>query len=117
MLEIILKEMEFFAFHGLYPEENKLGSKFTANLKVTVYDESTFLDYVLLYQLIESEMQNITPTLEKLAQKICDQIKMQFEGVSAITIEVQKHQPPLGGLCKYAAVRLTRNYYPPNIKE
>jgi dihydroneopterin aldolase len=110
MLEIILKEMEFFAFHGLYPEENKLGNKFTVNLKITVEDESIFLDYTLLYQLIKTEMQTTTPTLEKLTQNICNQIKARFEGISAIAIEVQKHQPPLGGICKYAAVRLIRNY-------
>ena len=114
MLEIILQEMEFFAFHGLYPEENKLGNKFTVNLKARIDDESTFVDYALLYQIIQAQMQNTTPTLEKLAEAICNQVKAQFENISAITIEVQKRQPPLGGLCKYAAVRLKKRY-PPNI--
>ena len=32
--EILIDNMEFFAFHGFYPEEQRVGCKYTVSLKL-----------------------------------------------------------------------------------
>ncbi|MCS6904590.1 MAG: dihydroneopterin aldolase [Bacteroidia bacterium] len=111
MLEIILEEMEFYAFHGMYPEEKKLGNKFTVHLRVAIKNPSSLVDYSQLYQLVAQEMNsNAVSTLEELSQKICNCIKSHYPQIYRITIEVRKHLPPINGICKYAAIRRIQQY-------
>ena len=35
MDKIILEKMEFYGYHGVYPEENKLGQRYRVDLALT----------------------------------------------------------------------------------
>src|SRR5690625_284068 len=90
--KIILKRLEFYGFHGLFPEENKLGQRF--NVDVVLFlslkeagksDQMTdSVDYGQAYNIIkkivEGEAKNL---LESVAETIADQLLDQFDSLMA----------------------------------
>lgn len=116
MDKIILEGLEFFAYHGFYKEERKIGNKYNVDLIVEAdlheaadKDKLSFtIDYETLYRIIQQEMQRPSKLLEHIAQQIIIQIYRQFPEVNSIEVSVAKFNPPVGGVCKWAKVTLKR---------
>ena len=51
-------------------------------------------------------MEKPTKLLESLAQNIVLEVKTQFLQVKSVEVSVAKHNPPVGGVCKWAKIRL-----------
>ena len=104
--------MEFHAFHGLYPEEKKLGNRFRVDLKILLFlpfdPENTHIDttvdYARVYELLETEMAVASPLLESLGQRICGKIREAFPLVEELDIAIAKANPAIGGLCEWVKV-------------
>lgn len=115
MGKIRLEGMNFYAHHGYFEEEQKLGTRYTVDVELTVdfkeAAESDLLegttDYVQVYKIVEQVMTVNTKLLEHLAFKINKKILEQCNEVAEIATKVTKHNPPLGGLCASASVSLT----------
>ncbi|MFN3315362.1 MAG: dihydroneopterin aldolase [Raineya sp.] len=113
-MKIILENIEFFAYHGYYDEEQKIGNKYTidicieANLQQAAKSDklADTINYEKLYQIVAKEMATPARLLEHIAQKIIDTIFHNFAQVEAIEIAVGKHNPPIGGVCGKAKVIL-----------
>ncbi|MDX2306554.1 MAG: dihydroneopterin aldolase [Microscillaceae bacterium] len=116
MDKIILEGLEFFAYHGFYKEERKIGNKYNVDLIVEAdlheaadKDKLSFtIDYETLYRIIQQEMQRPSKLLEHIARQIIIQIYRQFPEVNSIEVSVAKFNPPVGGVCKWAKVTLKR---------
>ena len=114
MGQIALEGMEFFAFHGFYDEEQKIGNKYGVDLIINTdlrrAAESDNLDetvnYEVLYKLVLEEMKIPARLLEHLGHRIIDKVYAQFPFVQSVKINVYKFNPPLGGICKWAKVSL-----------
>ncbi|MGW8122947.1 dihydroneopterin aldolase [Roseivirga echinicomitans] len=114
--KVALEGMEFYAYHGFYEEERKIGNRYTIDLEVTTDfskaakqdDLSGTIDYVQLYEVVKSEMEKSAKLLEKLGQEIIDRIFIEFSAVSEIKVSVSKHNPPFGGICAKSKVTLER---------
>jgi 7,8-dihydroneopterin aldolase/epimerase/oxygenase len=113
---IALEGLEFFAYHGFYKEERKVGNKYSVDIKVELdFSEaarkdalSETLDYEALYKLIQQVMQKPAKLLEHIAHEIIGQTYIQFHNVKAMEVSVAKHNPPVGGVCKWAKVTLKK---------
>ncbi len=114
---ISLHGMEFFAYHGFYDEEQKIGNKYSVDITLQgeVQESATAQDqlagtinYEVLYRLTAEEMQQKSRLLEHVAARILARIFESFTSVQQAEVCVRKHQPPVGGLCHYAAVTLRR---------
>ena len=77
MLTLELTNLRFFAFHGLYEEEKKIGGEFAVNVFVTylpvtfpVTDINETIDYTAIYQLIKEKMQRREDLLETVASNL-----------------------------------------------
>lgn len=111
---ITLEELEFFAYHGLFQEERKIGNKYSINLTIeTDFSDaatedkfSATVDYGALYKTIEQIMQQPTKLLENIAYKIIQTIFNNFPQILSAEVSVAKHNPPVGGVCKWAKVQL-----------
>ena len=98
--------MEFFGYHGVYPEEKVLGNRFTLDLELhTNFDEAMrtdrlegTVDYAHLYQLVKSRMENRVQLLEHLGYGIIQDIRFAYPQASQIRITLKKHQPAIGGV-------------------
>lgn len=112
---IHLKGMEFYAYHGFFEEEQKLGNRFTIDLEVNVdfgeagrEDELALtVDYGQVYEVVSSVMKSPAKLLEAIATDINSDLLKAFPAVKSAKVMVSKHNPPIGGLCEMASVSLT----------
>jgi 7,8-dihydroneopterin aldolase/epimerase/oxygenase len=116
MGKIILEDLEFHAYHGHYPEEQKTGSHFLVNLEMdTALEESCISDrledtfnFELAYAIVREEMQKPSALIENVASRILDRVFKASKLVWAAKIKISKLNPPIGGKAKAAAVELSR---------
>ncbi|MFD2872208.1 dihydroneopterin aldolase [Mucilaginibacter ximonensis] len=112
---IALHGVEFFAYHGFYPEEQKLGCYFTVDIEVDfipVGDISednldNTVNYEKLYEIACEEMKIARKLIETVAQNIMDGIVKQYSFVNTIKLTIHKLNPPLGLKTKSSSVTLT----------
>ncbi len=113
---VTLEGLEFFAYHGFYKEERKMGNKYHVDLSVALdlskaaqKDKlSETLDYEVLYQIVSEIMKKPTKLLEHIAHQIIDTIYTNFPQVQSVEVTVAKHNPPVGGVCRWAKVTLKK---------
>lgn len=110
--EIHLQGMEFHAFHGVYPEEKKLGNRFRAEIKMWLdvpfnpenEDLSATVDYAGVYAILKREMENPCALLESLGQRICRDVSAAYSMLDEIQVSISKANPAIGGLCEWVTV-------------
>ncbi|MCI1720828.1 MAG: dihydroneopterin aldolase [Bacteroidales bacterium] len=113
---IELVDMEFFAHHGCFDEEQMIGNKFLVNLKVegdfrkaaSTDKISDALDYQGLYKVVKDEMGKPSKLLENVCKRIIDSIASRYPQIEKAELTVDKLNPPLGG--KLYASSVTANY-------
>lgn len=102
---IELKHLRFYAFHGVLPQETKIGNNFEVNLKIETDFTRAFesddvrdtLNYATIYDLIRKEMQIPSKLLEHLAGRIFHELKENFSEAKIIELRVAKMNPPVAG--------------------
>ncbi len=111
---IVLKELRFHAFHGVMPQENKLGADFLVTLRLG-YDISKAmqtdevgdtLNYAEVYAVAKQEMEQPSALLEHVAGRIGKSLFERFPGISNIDLSLTKLNPPMGADCEGAGVEL-----------
>lgn len=102
IVTVELKQLRFFAFHGVYAEELKTGNEFEVNAKINFSTNTNLIthlhdtvNYVKAYNIIRSLMEHPEPLLETIAMKIADQIHSEFSFIHSIEIQVVKLHPPI----------------------
>ncbi len=111
----MLEGMEFFGYHGVYPEENVLGNRFTVdlelhtNFKVAMETDRLdgTIDYAQLYSLVKARMDRPVKLLEHLGYGIVQDIRAAYPEVYQIRITLKKQQPAIGGLVDFSGVSLS----------
>ncbi|RYU79759.1 dihydroneopterin aldolase [Hymenobacter persicinus] len=114
MGQVALEGMEFFAYHGYYDEEQKIGNRYSVDLYVKadlqaagVSDElQSTVNYVVLYGIVAEEMRVPARLLEHVGHRILDRILAELPAVRAARVRVSKFNPPFGGLCYRSAITL-----------
>ena len=113
MMTINLHGATFFAYHGFYPEEQKLGNSFIVDIEVGVKalkfnsDElANTVNYEQLYDIACEQMKHTRKLIETVAQAILDDIKSVYPDVENIQVTIKKMNPPLGHKVGYASVTL-----------
>lgn len=116
MVKIELVGLEFFAYHGVYSEEQKAGNNFIVNLSVegdfthaVQNDELTgTVDYEQLYAIIADEMLTRSKLLEHIAGRILTRISKEHPEIKEMSIAIEKLNPPISGKCAATRVSITR---------
>ncbi len=111
---IYLRDARFHAFHGVMPQETKVGTDFVVTVKVGVdvakavasdnVDDT--LNYAALYDAVKREMAIPSKLLEHVAGRIGRAVMDQFPDVSSVYVSVTKINPPMGADSKGAGVEL-----------
>ncbi|KPK85314.1 MAG: hypothetical protein AMS27_07735 [Bacteroides sp. SM23_62_1] len=102
---ISIENMEFYAFHGHYREEQIVGNKFLVSLTIEAdlnkpADSDNLKDtinYFTAYRVVKEEMDKKSKLLENIAKRIIDAIYVHFDGIEKVTVKVSKMNPPMGG--------------------
>lgn len=117
MDKIFVNQMEFYGYHGVFPEETRLGQRFVVDLMVLVdlrkageTDELEHsVNYGELYQVCKEVVEGKPYKLvEAVAEKIAETVLKQFTLVTEVTIKVIKPDPPIPGHYRSVAVEITR---------
>jgi dihydroneopterin aldolase len=116
--EILLEGMRFYAYHGVNPEEQALGQRFTVDVVLAVdlrragqSDElANTVSYSAVYKvvrgIVEGEQRQL---IEAVAEDIAAAILTEFPRVARITVTVRKPEVPMkGSMLDAAGVRITR---------
>ena len=109
---VFLKNVRFYAFHGVMPQERQVGGEFLLSLKVGYPldkamesdDVTDTLNYATLFNLAKREMDIPSQLLEHVAGRIVKAITTAFPEVTSIDLELTKQNPPMGADCEGAGV-------------
>ena len=115
--EIVLEGLEFYAYHGLYEQEQKIGNKFSVDIKILfdytfqkgIEDLSKTVNYEKVYQSVNEEMKTPSKLLETLAGNIIEKIFITHTTITSVEVSVSKYHPPVGGRCERAKVTLKKS--------
>lgn len=116
MGKVIIEEMEFYAHHGCFLEEQIIGARYLVNIEYE-YDTSRAaesdqlgdaVNYQQLYKTVKTQMKQSSHLLEHLTNRIVEAICGAFPKITGITVRVSKLNPPVGGKVKSVSVELTR---------
>jgi len=114
---IRLENLEFFAYHGVYAEERKIGNRYAVDLAVELdltsaaQDDSikTTINYESLYREVKMIMEGRYKLLEHMAYQIMIQVFKLSDEIQGVSINVSKHNPPIGGVSARAMVSLSHS--------
>ena len=114
---ISLEGLEFHSFHGVYPHERSSGNKFEVDVIVEAdIEPSAFADdlggtlnYEDLYAVIREEMEKPSKLLERVGHSMAEAILGKFSQAMNVTITIAKFNPPIGGVCRKAAVTIHKH--------
>ena len=113
---IELEDMEFYAYHGCFKEEQIVGNRFIVNISIQVDVEQPAksdnikdaLNYVTVYELTKKEIQQKSHLVEHLTERILNSIHKQFDYIDWAKVKVSKMNPPMGGQMKAVSVTMQR---------
>ena len=112
---VSLMGMEFYAYHGVYSEEQKVGNKYTIDVTLWLstcmhpHDNlNQTVDYEKVYEIVSQNMKQPKKLLETIGHDITDQLLSTFIAVNKVSIHVSKHNPPIGGICLKAQVSVDK---------
>ena len=113
---IEIEGMQFYAFHGHFESEQKVGNEFKADLKIeTDCNPAAFsdnlndaLNYQSAYEIVKAEMSVTSQLLENVAKRILDSLYSNFESIKKAEIKISKMNPPMGGEIEKVSVTLSR---------
>ncbi len=114
MSKILLENMEFFAYHGCFKEEQIIGNQFVVNLEI---DTDTFeaeksdklkdtLNYQEAYGIVSEQMTIKSHLLEHVGRRIIDALMKKFEAIRHVNIKISKKHPPMGGKMECVSLQM-----------
>ena len=120
MDKIKIRDLEVFAYHGVFPEENAQGQSFFVN--ATLYtntrnaglqdDLTLSTNYGEVCHLITECMQKYTYQLiETVAENVAREILLQFPLVQKLDLEIKKPDAPIGLPFGYVSVEVHRGWH------
>lgn len=109
--------MKFYGYHGVFPEEKKLGQHFIVDVIVETdlvkAGQSDHLADSINYGDIFGVVQEIVEgkpfkLLEAIAERITAELLVRFIAIQTCTVKVIKPNPPIPGHYESVAVEITR---------
>lgn len=120
MDKIHIKNLEVFAKHGVFPEENVLGQKFvisavlyTSTREAGKTDDLTkSIHYGEVGQFITEFMkQNTFQLLEAVAERMAEELLLRTERLEKVCLEIKKPWAPVGLPLETVSVEIERGWH------
>ena len=117
-MKISLSTLDFYAFHGVLPQERIVGGSYLVDVALDVnvsaaaynYDELTgTVNYAAVYEAVKAEMQVPSKLLEHVVMRIARRLLDEHAAVLQVQIRLTKVNPPMGAACQGASVELILN--------
>ncbi len=117
MNKILIDNIMFYGFHGVYEYEREQGQKFYYDVEMQCNDDkagetddlSQGVDYIHVYELVKDVAENKRfQLLEALTTHIADRILTECPVVAKATVRVRKHAVPIAGPINFVQVESER---------
>ena len=117
MDRLILRDLRFFGYHGVYPEETKRGQSFIATVELEVpfaaAGRTDRLDHAIDYCAVQAIVRGVMEgpprhLIETLAEQVASALLARFPSVAAVEVEIVKPEPPVTFAFAGVAVRIRR---------
>ena len=116
--KIELRRMTFYAYHGVAPQETRVGNTFivdlilTAPLENAVWsdDLSDTINYATVYETVKAEMAIPSRLLEHAAGRILKALKERFPQITEVELVLSKLNPPFGGDIHSSSIILKESF-------
>jgi 7,8-dihydroneopterin aldolase/epimerase/oxygenase len=118
MGQISLEGMKFYAYHGVYQEEQIIGNYYTIDVFIeTNFDKAAdeddifkTINYETVYLICQAEMRKKVKLIETLIQNIITALKHQFNTIQNVHLRIQKENPIPNAQLKHSAVESSENF-------
>ena len=119
MDKIIIKDLEFIGYHGVFEEEKKLGQKFLISLELTTdlrtagvednLDRTTHYGYVVktVEDVFFSKKYDL---IESLAEDITKEILLNYSYINAVKVEIKKPWASVGLILNNVSIEIERKW-------
>jgi dihydroneopterin aldolase len=122
MSKIFLEEVKIYAYHGVLPEENTIGTYYILNLEIHTDlwkaaesdDLNDTISYADINEIMHNEMKIKSKLLEHVAGRIIASIHEKFSQVDYIKLKITKTAPPMKGEMRGASIELEKSFKPDN---
>jgi len=115
-MRISLNKLLFVGYHGLYPEEKKLGNNYSVEIDIDftpkegVIDQlDQTIDYVHVYAIVKKWMDIPTPLLETLVGKIADDILSSQALANKVFVKITKLHLPISSFEGNVSVKIEKS--------
>lgn len=118
---IHLRDMQFFGYHGVLPEENVIGQRFRATVSLAVDIQKAgqtdnledTVSYVGVYEICKEVIEGKPfKLIEAVAETVASRVLSTYEGrVLGCRVEIIKPDPPIPGHYKEVAVEIVRGTF------
>jgi len=114
--KIKIHGMRFYGYHGIHPEEKKLGQWFELDVEIwgdlkracLSDDLADTINYSEIYNIVKKIVEGRSINLlEHLSQRIAEQLLL-LPLVNKVMVRAKKPDAPLGGSVTYASVEIIR---------
>lgn len=118
MDRITLKNMKFYAYHGVLPEEQVKGQYFFIDVEMKVDlkkagetdDLEDTVSYAAIYDTVkEVTVNNKFRLIEKLAGSISREVLSSYDMIEEIIVRVRKPEAPIAGELDWPEVEMKRS--------
>ena len=113
-----MKSMRFYGYHGVYPEENKLGQHYIVDLDMHLDleragqtdDLEATVNYAEVYTHIKAVVEGPPfKLIEALASNIASRVLEVYTMVQEVTVRVTKPNPPFEVFFDGVTIELNRS--------
>ncbi|WP_419869954.1 dihydroneopterin aldolase [Chryseobacterium sp. CT-SW4] len=116
--KIFLDDIKIYAYHGVLPEENIIGTYYILNVEVHADlwtaaasdDLNDTISYADINDIIHEEMHIKSQLLEHVGGRIISSIHQSFPQISYIKLRITKTFPPMRGEMKGAGIELEKSF-------
>lgn len=115
-MRISFNKLLFVGYHGLYPEEKKLGNNYSVEIDIDftpkqgVIDQlDQTIDYVHVYAIVKKWMEIPTPLLETLVGKIADDILSSQPLANTVFVKITKLHLPISSFEGNVSVKIEKS--------
>jgi 7,8-dihydroneopterin aldolase/epimerase/oxygenase len=114
---IELNSIRFFAEHGMYEEEKRVGNEFEVDVsiackspkKIITSIEQT-INYAEVYRILQEEFAERKFLLETVAMKVADKLQQQFPEIESVKIGIRKLNPPITNFSGSVGITYSKSF-------
>ncbi len=112
--KVYIKDMRFYARHGVLAQETTVGAEFRVSLEaeypleeaMATDDVQTTLNYADVYSIVQEEMAIPSKLIEYVAGRIGKRLLKEMPKIRKLMVNVMKVNPPMKADCSGAGVQL-----------